>query len=201
MADGNAWLADFEARVDAAKEKAAKFQESLNSAGASASSKDGLITVTVAPNGSLADLRINDAALHGSGARLAQEILHTAREAQRKAAGNVLMAFTEMGGKDSEVTKMLTGFMPPPEPDAPPESARFLPPVDPPADPSSPAARPAGPPQQVPPPLMPPPAGPEPSVHPERFGQQEPPPHRPRPTVRQDDDDTGDGSVFGSTDW
>jgi DNA-binding protein YbaB len=109
MVEPNAWLADFEARAAAAKEKAAQFQESLSSAGAAASSADGLVTVTVAPNGSLADLRISDAALHGSGAHLAAEILRTARAAQRRAAGNVLTAFTALGGTDSEVTKMLTG--------------------------------------------------------------------------------------------
>lgn len=118
MVDANAWLSDFEARVAAAKAKAARFQESLGSAGAAASSRDGLVTVTVAPNGSLADLRVDDAALRsGSGARLAEEILRTAREAQRRAADNVLTAFTELGGADSEATKMLTGFVPPPEPD------------------------------------------------------------------------------------
>jgi DNA-binding protein YbaB len=176
MVDPNAWLADFEARVAAAKEKAEQFQESLGSAGASASSKDGLVTVTVAPNGSLADLRISDAAVQGSGARLAAEILRTAREAQRKAAGNVLTAFTALGGADSEATKMLTGFVPPPEPDeveqVAPDDARFLPPVEPPADrqPTTPIRR-------------------------------EPPTQPVRRTARPNDEDDGGSSVLGATDW
>ena len=37
MVEPNAWLADFEARAAAAKEKAAQFQERLSSAGAAAS--------------------------------------------------------------------------------------------------------------------------------------------------------------------
>ncbi len=178
MVDPNAWLGDFEARVAAAREKAAKFQESLGSAGASASSKDGLITVSVAPNGSLADLKISDAALHGSGTRLAAEIMRTAREAQRRAAGNVLTAFTELGGPDSAATKMLTGFVPPPEPAEPPAGQhRFVPPEQP--------AEPAGNPRFQPP-----------------VTRWEPPGPQPRRTARPaDEDSSGGDSVLGSTDW
>jgi DNA-binding protein YbaB len=182
MVDPNAWLADFEARAASAKEKAEKFRESLGSAGASASSKDGLVTVTVAPNGSLADLRIGDTALHGSGARLAAEILRTAREAQRLAAGNVLTAFTELGGTDSEVTRMLTGFVPPPEPEETDpyttEDTRFSP-----QDQESSV----------------------PSVHPQSTEprHREPSAQPPRRTARpaDEDDQSGGGSVLGATDW
>jgi DNA-binding protein YbaB len=115
VVEPQAWLDDFEARVDAARQKAAAFGESLNSAGATASSSDGTVTVTVAPNGSLSDLRITDAALRGSGSQLAALVMRTAREAQRQAAQHVLTAFTALGGTDSEATRMLTGFVPPPE--------------------------------------------------------------------------------------
>jgi DNA-binding protein YbaB len=173
MANPNEWLADFEAKAAAAKEKAEKFQESLGSAGASASSKDGLVTVTVAPNGSLADLRISDAALRGSGAGLAAEILRTARDAQRRAAGNVLTAFTALGGADSDATKMLTGFVPPPEPSETDlqltEEVRFLPPVE-----------------------QEPPVRREPPGRPVR--------RTPRPAEDDDGDQSG-GSVLGPTDW
>ena len=183
MVEPNAWLADFEARAAAAKEKAAQFQESLSSAGAAASSTDGLVTVTVAPNGSLADLRISDAALHGSGARLAAEILRTARAAQRRAAGNVLTAFTALGGTDSEVTKMLTGFVPPPEPDPyVANDARFLPPEQ--------ATQPP-PPTAATPPAFTPPVRREPQRRPVRRTARPP----------DDDDDRSGDSVLGSTDW
>ncbi|HEX4701195.1 MAG TPA: YbaB/EbfC family nucleoid-associated protein [Pseudonocardiaceae bacterium] len=182
MVEPNAWLADFEARAAAAKEKAAQFQESLSTAGAAASSADGLVTVTVAPNGSLADLRISDAAVHGTGARLAAEILRTAREAQRRAAGNVLTAFTALGGADSDVTKMLTGFVPPPEPDPyAADDARFLPPSEPTAPP---------PPAFTPPTFTPP-------VRREPQGQ----PVRRTARPADDDDDRPGGSVLGSSDW
>jgi DNA-binding protein YbaB len=116
VVDPQSWLADFEARVASAKAKAEQFSESLSSAGASATSSDGLVTVTVAPNGSLANLRISDAALRDrSGSQLSELVLRTARDAQRAAANRVLEAFTELGGADSEATKMLTGFVPPPE--------------------------------------------------------------------------------------
>jgi DNA-binding protein YbaB len=147
------WLTNFESKIADVKAKAAEFQENLEASGASLTSADGLIGVTVAPNGSLTDLRLSDAALRsGSGAKLAQDILKLARKAQRTAAVNVADAFAPLGG-DSEAMHMVTGYVPPEEPEEPepaglprerklwaeedpPEPARQARPVPPPAPPA-----------------------------------------------------------------
>lgn len=88
--------------------------------GTTAASPDGTIHVGVAPNGSLTDLRLTDSAIIGkSGAKLAEEILKLARKAQRDAAVNVAAAFAPLGG-DSEAMHMVTGYVPPEEPEEPP---------------------------------------------------------------------------------
>lgn len=144
------WLANFESKIADVKAKAEEFQENLEASGASVTSADGTLGVTVAPNGSLTDLRIADTALRpGSGAKLAQDILKLARKAQRTAAVNVADAFAPLGG-DSEAMHMITGYVPPEEPaepepeglpqerqlwsqEDPPEPARPARPVPPPA--------------------------------------------------------------------
>jgi DNA-binding protein YbaB len=116
------WLANFESKIADVREKAAEFQENLEASGASASSGDGSLRVTVAPNGSLTDLVIADSAVKGPGTKLAEEILKLARKAQREAAVHVAEAFAPLGG-DSEAMHMVTGYIPPEEPDEP-ESPR-----------------------------------------------------------------------------
>jgi NAD(P)-dependent dehydrogenase (short-subunit alcohol dehydrogenase family) len=72
--------------------------------------------VTVAPNGSLTNLRIDESAWRGSGAELAGRIMHLARKAQRSAAVNVAEAFAPLGA-GSEALHMVTGYIPEPEED------------------------------------------------------------------------------------
>lgn len=112
------WLANFESKIAEVQEKAAEFQENLEASGASAASGDGSIKVTVAPNGSLTGLVLADAAVKGSGSKLAEDILKLARKAQREAAVHVAEAFAPLGG-DSEAMHMVTGYIPPEEPDEP----------------------------------------------------------------------------------
>ena len=52
------WMRDFEAKIAEAQAKAAAVQEGLAQAGGSASSKDGSIIVSVAPNGALTGLEL-----------------------------------------------------------------------------------------------------------------------------------------------
>jgi hypothetical protein len=114
------WLANFETKIADVREKAEEFRVGLEAAGTTVASPDGTIRVGVAPNGSLTDLHLADAAMAGkSGAQLAEEILKLARKAQRGAAVNVAAAFAPMGG-DSEAMHMVTGYVPPEEPEEPP---------------------------------------------------------------------------------
>jgi DNA-binding protein YbaB len=164
------WLANFESKIADVQAKAAEFQENLEDSGAVVTSADGTISVTVAPNGSLTDLRLADAALRsGSGAKVAEEILKLARKAQRAAAVKVAEAFAPLGG-DSEAMHMVTGYIPPEEPEAPepaglPQERKLWAQEDPP-EPAKPA-------------------------------RPNPPPARPkRPRSDDDDEDFGDSSFL-----
>lgn len=113
------WLANFESTIADVRAKTARFQEELESAGATESSPDGSIRVTVAANGALTDLRLTEAARPGPA--LAQEILKLARKAQRAAAVHVAEAFAPLGA-DSEAMQMVTGYLPPEEPEDEPDT-------------------------------------------------------------------------------
>jgi DNA-binding protein YbaB len=164
------WLANFESKIADVQTKAAEFQQNLEASGASATSADGAISVTVAPNGSLTDLRLADSALRsGSGTKLAEKILTLARTAQRTAAVNVAEAFAPLGG-DSVAMHMVTGYLPPEEPEDPELAGlpqeRTLWAAEEPVEPAKP---------------------PKPS----------PPPARPkRPRADEDDEDFGDNSFL-----
>jgi len=145
------WLANFEAKIADVQQKTAAFKENLEASGATESSADGSLRVTVAPNGALTDLSIDESAMRRSGGELAGQIMRLARKAQRSAAVNVADAFAPLAGEDSESLRMVVGYLPPEEeeedepaatsgytfaddePDAEPPSR---PPVEPPSRPS-----------------------------------------------------------------
>ncbi|MTD59539.1 YbaB/EbfC family nucleoid-associated protein [Amycolatopsis pithecellobii] len=137
------WLANFESKIADVKAKTAEFQENLEAAGATETSKDGSITVTVAPNGALTGLRLAESARQGPA--LAEEILRLARKAQRAAAVHVAEAFAPLGA-DSEAMHMVTGYIPPEEPEEeaepPAPTYRFTDEGEPPAPPQRPTQRP-----------------------------------------------------------
>lgn len=99
------WLANFDATIADAQAKAAAFQQDLDHAGATESSPDDSLSVTVAPNGSLTGLRID------AHPELAEEILRLVRKAQRTAAVNVAAAFAPLGA-DAEAMRMFTAHLP-----------------------------------------------------------------------------------------
>jgi DNA-binding protein YbaB len=163
------WLARFNATIDDAKARAAEFQANLERSGATETAPDGSLSVSVAPNGSLTDLRIDESAMRGNGAELAARIMALARKAQRAAAVNVAEAFAPLGA-DSEAMHMITGYLPEPEPETPEPRAGY----------SFNAADDAG--EETPPPR-----------------RVEPSHGQPRPRLREDDgdDDFGDDQIFG----
>lgn len=169
------WLANFNATIADVKAKTEAFQQNLEAAGATEMSPDGTLSVTVAPNGSLTNLRIDEAAWRGSGAELAGKIMHLARKAQRAAAVNVAEAFAPLGA-DSEAMHMVTGYIPEPEEDDEEEPERAGYAFDEP---------PARPPEPTPPAPPAPPAG-----------RVEPPRRPNRPRSGTDDEDFGDDDLF-----
>lgn len=164
------WLARFNATIEDVKAKTEAFQQGLENAGVTESAPDDTISVTVAPNGSLTNLRIDESAWRGSGIELANKIMHLARKAQRAAAVNVAEAFAPMGA-DSEAMHMITGYIPEPEEDEEPEQPGY-----------AFEAEPETPPQPPPPPA----------------NRVEPPPRPTRPSRGGDDDeDFGQDDIFG----
>ena len=73
--------------------------------GATERPEDGTLSVTVAPNGALADLRID------GHPELAGQILLLAWQAQRTAAANAASAFAPLGA-DAEAMHMFTAYLP-----------------------------------------------------------------------------------------
>lgn len=172
------WLAKFNATIADVKAKTEAFQHDLEQSGATETSPDGSLSVTVAPNGSLTNLRIDESAWRGNGAELANKIMHLARKAQRAAAVNVAEAFAPLGA-DSEAMHMITGYIPEPEDDEEEESGTRYEFAE--------ESRPGDP---APPPPPRPQYGPP-------AGQAEPPRRPSRPQRGGDDDeDFGDDDLF-----
>jgi DNA-binding protein YbaB len=165
------WLANFNATIADVKAKTEAFQRDLEHSGVTESAPDGSLSVTVAPNGSLTDLRIDESAWRGSGAELAGKIMQLARKAQRAAAMNVAEAFAPLGGPDSEALHMITGYIPEDEEeeDVAPEGPSYT------------FDEPAAPPLSSGPPA----------------GRMEPPRRQNRPPRGDDEDDFGNDNIFG----
>jgi DNA-binding protein YbaB len=186
MPSPDEWLTKFNATIADVKAKTEAFQHDLERSGATETAPDGSLSVTVAPNGSLTKLHIDESAWRGSGAELAGKIMHLARKAQRAAAVNVAEAFAPLGGPDSEALHMITGYIP--DDEEPVEelegpSYSFDEPT------ARPPVTPPPPPVPPPPPAFGPPAG---RVEPP------PPPRRPgRHRGGADDDDFSDDDLFG----
>lgn len=182
------WLANFNAKIDDIKAKTAEFQENLEASGVTETAPDGSIRVSVAPNGSLTDLRIDESAWHGSGAELAGKIMQLARKAQRSAAVNVAEAFAPLGA-DSEAMHMVTGYLPEPDPEDEEDEPGY-------AFNEEPATEEQPPPR----PATDWPRAESPRIEPPGM---EPPPRPARPPRRSDhteDDDFGDEQIFGRED-
>jgi F0F1-type ATP synthase delta subunit len=105
------WLADFEAKTAELQRNAAAFRRNLESAGTTVTSEDKAITVTVAPNGALLDLKIE------GNAELAGKILALARSAREGAATNVLDQFRQVVGSHANELDTDVSVPAPPAPE------------------------------------------------------------------------------------
>jgi len=105
-------LADFTAKLDALAARTAALEHDPDAP--SVTESDGEVGVSVAPNGVLTGLRIEDAAWEGSGAALAARILDLTRAARRTAAAELVRTL----GVDAAAAEVITG----PEPARPAET-------------------------------------------------------------------------------
>ena len=135
-----------ERQVREMQSKAAALNEALSSAGATVRTRDGSVTVTLAPNGALTNLELGHRACELGPARLTAAIMGAVRAAQRQTARAVADSFATING-DGESTEMVRSFLPPdPPPDgdfAAPQSTEPTPPA--PSAPPAPSSPPAAP--------------------------------------------------------
>lgn len=139
--------------------------DALADAGATVRSRDGSVTVTVAPNGALTNLELGHRACDLGPARLTAAIMSSVRDAQRQTARSVATSFAAIDG-EGEAADLIRSFLPPE-----PEPEQF--------------AAPEPEPTPPPPPVPPRPAAPPPP----RSAAPPPPPPRRRPPAADDHGD------------
>lgn len=105
------WLADFEAKTAELQRNAAAFRRNLESAGTTVTTEDKSVTVTVAPNGALLDLKIEG---HPD---LTTKILAVTRTAREQAATNVLDEFRQVTGNHANELDTDVSVPAPPAPE------------------------------------------------------------------------------------
>ncbi|WP_196777585.1 YbaB/EbfC family nucleoid-associated protein [Lentzea aerocolonigenes] len=105
------WLADFEAKTAELQRNAAKFRRNLESAGTTVTSEDKAVTVTVASNGALLDLKIE------GNTELSAKIMELTRTAREQAASNVLGEFRQVVGSHANELDADVSVPAPPAPE------------------------------------------------------------------------------------
>ncbi|KMS85543.1 YbaB/EbfC family nucleoid-associated protein [Prauserella rugosa] len=107
------------------REKASALSDAFAESAVTQSSRDGAVTVTVAPNGALRDLQLGARACELGPARLTAAIMDTVRLAQKQTARNVADSFAVINGA-GESTDLVRSFLPPEdEPDEDVDQSKF----------------------------------------------------------------------------
>ncbi|MET9628163.1 YbaB/EbfC family nucleoid-associated protein [Lentzea sp. NPDC006480] len=97
--DPDQWLKTYGAKIEQAKQQAEQAVGQLGGVGGSASSPDGLITVTVNATGVLTDLQIKPEARGMDPSEIAAAVLAASTNAQREASGRVVQIMGEFVGE------------------------------------------------------------------------------------------------------
>jgi DNA-binding protein YbaB len=105
------WLAQYGAKIEQAKRNAAQAETQLGGVGGSASSPDGLVTVTVNASGALTDLVLRPQLRGEDPERISGAIMTAVAQAQRAAAGKVVEIMTEFVG-DGPALEFVKSKMP-----------------------------------------------------------------------------------------
>jgi DNA-binding protein YbaB len=134
--------------------KAAALTEAFADSTATVSSRDGAVTVTVAPNGALRNIQLGHRACELGPTRLTASIMEAVGAAQRQTANSVVESVAAITG-EGDSTDFIRSFLPPP-PDEPAPQAdpdmidqrKFVEDLEP-ERPPAPPAMPAPPPPPV----------------------------------------------------
>ncbi|GGP34434.1 YbaB/EbfC family nucleoid-associated protein [Saccharothrix coeruleofusca] len=105
------WLAQYGQKIEQAKRGAAEVETRLGGVGGSATSPDGLVTVSVNASGALTDLILRPGLRGEDPERIASAVMAAAAQAQRAAAGQVVEIMTEFVG-DSPALEFVKAKMP-----------------------------------------------------------------------------------------
>jgi DNA-binding protein YbaB len=105
------WLAQYGEKIEQAKRNAAQAESQLGGVGGSATSPDGLITVSVNASGALTDLILRPQLRGEDPERISGAIMTAVAQAQRVAAGRVVEIMTEFVG-DSPALEFVKSKMP-----------------------------------------------------------------------------------------
>lgn len=112
--DGEQWLDSYRARLTSVGERAARAREALAGVEATASSRDGSVTVTVNPAGALLGLVLGERSEAMSRVQLAAAVLAAAQQAQADAARLATDALAPLLGEDSEAMRVVRSHLPVP---------------------------------------------------------------------------------------
>jgi len=91
------------AEAQARMARLAQLQAKAEQVSVSATSPDGAVTATVNTSGALTSLRINDRLSGQPGARIAEQVMATARQAQSRIAGAMSEVMRDILGDDPEI--------------------------------------------------------------------------------------------------
>jgi DNA-binding protein YbaB len=105
-------LAEFTAQIEAARVKVAQAEARIAKGGATVTSPDGAVRVTVAPSGALVDLVVTDRAAGRSPQQIAALIMEQVRRAQQGVSSRISAAFGGLVGETSEAMQVLTQYLP-----------------------------------------------------------------------------------------
>lgn len=110
--DGRAWLASYEERLQDIGGRAERAQRALADVEATATSRDGAVTVTVNPAGALQRLELGERSTALTREQLAAAVQSTARQAQAEAARLAAAAVTPLLGEGSAAMAMFRSRLP-----------------------------------------------------------------------------------------
>ncbi len=108
-------IADLEARARDLAGRSREMRDRIRRATATQRSPDGVVTATVAPNGSLQHIEFSPGAAEFSHAELSEVVMATVRRAQAQAARQVVSVVEPQFGGTAAMD-FLTGSIPPEEP-------------------------------------------------------------------------------------
>lgn len=109
--DAEEWLAGYRTRLAELEARSGRVQDALARAGATATSPDGAVAVTVDPAGGLRELVLSDRTSQMTRTQLAAAIVATAAAARHDAAVEAVAVMAPLLGEGSRAMDLLRGHL------------------------------------------------------------------------------------------